>query len=224
MSFNSKYKGQEVEDLLDKISRMPEGSSSAGGAYALQEHGSDDTIFTLTPNTFHVWGEVESLELSLGEEQEGVANEYLFQFETKLSGTALTLPHNLAWANGTEPEIKNYRIYQVSILNGLATAMEFKREAVISEFTIYIYEGMFWTEMNSYTETYEFEVGMTWGEWVNSEYNTNGYYKIDKYDDSIYNDNVGETSSGYTAVINSSTGIPVYSDDFINDGEYYSIE
>lgn len=36
---------------------------------------------------------------------------------------------------------------------------------------------------------YQAEEGMTWGEWVNSEYNTDGYY-LDYYD-SIFNPNIG---------------------------------
>ena len=198
------------------------GGGSAGGAYALQEHGSDDTIFTLTPNTFHVWGEVESLELSLGEAQEGVANEYLFQFKSGGEATALTLPADIIWANGDAPTIESKCTYQISILNGLAAVMKFqKKEVVISEFTIDIVEG--WGFDNMYSETYEFEVGMTWGEWVNSEYNTYGYYKIDEWDNSIYNDNVGMTPSSMNVVMNEYLD-NIYSGDFIDGDIVYRIE
>ena len=203
------------------------GGGSAGGAYALQEHGSDDTIFTLTPNTFHVWGEVESLELSLGEAQEGVANEYLFQFKSGSEATALTLPADIVWANGDAPTIESKCTYQVSILNGFAAIMKFKKkETVISEFSIGIVEG--WGFDNMYSETYEFEVGMTWGEWVNSKYNTNGYYEIyideenEYYNGTIFNNNVSTTPSGDNSVLGDG-GMPVYSHELINGDINYDI-
>jgi hypothetical protein len=136
------------------------GSSSGNGAYALVEHGTNDTTFTLTPNTFHVWGEVGSLTLTLGEEQSGVANEFLFQFESGKTATTLTLPDDLIWANDDIPVIESKCTYQISILNNLATIMKFKKPIVIISFII----G---------TGTFQAEEGMTWGDWVNSGYNIN---------------------------------------------------
>ena len=40
--------------------------TSSGGAYPEVNHGTGDTTFTLTPNTFHVWDEVTSLTLNFG--------------------------------------------------------------------------------------------------------------------------------------------------------------
>lgn len=102
------------------------GSSSGGsGAYAEVNHGTSDTTFTLTPNTFHVWDEVASLDLSFAEEQSGVANEYLFQFTSGATATTLTLPDGLKWANDAAPTIAENMIYQVSVLKGLASVLEF---------------------------------------------------------------------------------------------------
>lgn len=42
------------------------GSSSGNSAYSEVSHGTADTTFTLTPNTFHIWDEVSSLTLTLG--------------------------------------------------------------------------------------------------------------------------------------------------------------
>ena len=97
------------------------GSSSA--AYGLVEHGTSDTTFTLTPNTFHVWNEVASLTLTLGEEATGVANEYIFQF-TSGATTTLTLPDDIRWTN--EFSIESNKIYQISILNRLGTVMSWE--------------------------------------------------------------------------------------------------
>ena len=95
-------------------------------AYALVNHGTDDTTFTLTPNTFHVWGIVSSLTLTFGSETEGVANEYLFQFSCSSSvATTLSLPSSVMWADGETPTIEVMKTYQVSILNNCATIQSF---------------------------------------------------------------------------------------------------
>lgn len=99
------------------------GASSS--AYPEVNHGTGDTTFTLTPNTFHVWDEVTSLTLNFGNETSGVANEYLFQFTSGPTATSLTLPNSIKWVNGSAPTIAKNMIYQVSILKGLASVLEF---------------------------------------------------------------------------------------------------
>ena len=117
------------------------GSNSSGGAYALIEHDTNDTTFTLTPNTFHTWGEVGSLILTFGEEQSGVANEFLFQFESGETATTLTLPDNLIWANDDTPVIESNYTYQVSILKGLAAIMKFKKKTNLIENKLTVTNG-----------------------------------------------------------------------------------
>lgn len=101
------------------------GSSVGGGAYTEVSHGTGDTTFELTSNTFHVWDEVASLTLTLGAETAGVANEYLFQFTSGATATTLTLPDDIKWANGVPPTIAENMIYQVSVLKGMASVLEF---------------------------------------------------------------------------------------------------
>lgn len=109
------------------------GSSSGSGAYSEVNHGTSDTTFALTPNTFHVWEEISALTLTLGSETAGVANEYLFQFTSGATATSLTLPDDIKWANDSAPTIEPNMIYQVSILKGLATALEFKNAVALIE-------------------------------------------------------------------------------------------
>lgn len=117
------------------------GGSSSGGAYAEVNHGTSDTTFTLTPNTFHVWDEVAALDLSLGDEQAGVANEFLFQFTSGATPTTLTLPDSIKWVNDSAPTIAENTIYQISILNGLAVVLKFSNEIEILENFINIGSG-----------------------------------------------------------------------------------
>lgn len=107
------------------------GSSSGSGAYAEVNHGTSDTTFTLTPNTFHVWDEVSALTLTLGSETAGVANEYLFQFTSGATVTSLTLPDDIKWTE--ELVIEMNRIYQVSILKGLASVLSWESEPKLIE-------------------------------------------------------------------------------------------
>lgn len=116
------------------------GSSSGGsGAYSEVNHGTNDTTFTLTPNTFHVWDEVASLTLDFRSETGGVANEYLFQFTSGATATSLTLPDDIKWAN--ELSIEPNMIYQVSILKGLASVLEFDNAPNLIENHITYDEG-----------------------------------------------------------------------------------
>ena len=140
------------------------GSSSGNGAYAEVNHGTNDTTFTLTPNTFHIWDEVTSLDLSLAEEQEGFANEYLFQFTSGSTATTLTLPDSIKWANDSAPIISENMIYQISVLKGLASVLEFNKVSLIS-FSVY-HTG----KKSEYTA----KEGMTWEQWVESSYNFEG--------------------------------------------------
>lgn len=138
MSYNSKYTGEQVEELLDQVASGNTGGgggSSSGGssAYAEVNHGTGDTTFVLTPNTFHVWDEVASLDLSFADEQAGVANEYLFQFTSGATATTLTLPDGLKWANDSTPTIAENMIYQMSVLKGLASVLEFVGEGALIE-------------------------------------------------------------------------------------------
>ena len=109
------------------------GSSSGSGAYSEVNHGTSDTTFTLTPNTFHVWEEVTSLTLTLGSETAGVANEFLFQFTSGATATTLTLPDDIKWANDSAPTIAENKIYQVSILKGMASVLEFDNAPSVVE-------------------------------------------------------------------------------------------
>ena len=124
----------DISTWANTISNIEGGVSSGGGAYSEVNHGTSDTTFTLTPNTFHVWDEVSSLTLTLGGETSGVANEYLFQFTSGATATTLMLPDTIKWAGGSAPTIQPNMIYQISILNDLGSVLEFSNAVVSSIF------------------------------------------------------------------------------------------
>lgn len=148
--------------------------TSSGGAYPEVNHGTGDTTFTLTPNTFHVWDEVTSLTLNFGNETSGVANEYLFQFTSGSTATSLTLPNSIKWANDNVPTIGANMIYQMSILHGLASVLEFNYIDCNKEpltFKISSPGTINWTASDT-TVTKTIEYKLNNGEWTSITSNT----------------------------------------------------
>lgn len=145
------------------------GSSGGSGAYAQVYHGIGDTTFTLTPNTFHVWDEVASLDLTIGDEVVGILNEFIFQFTSGDTATSLVLPDSIVWDELLM--ILPKKIYQVSILNGLATTLmwAYSKGGKIINFTV------------NGNVSFGAEEGMSWEDFINSDYNTNIPGLNDKY-------------------------------------------
>lgn len=84
-------------------------------------HGTKDTTFALIPNEIHVWGEVDSLTLTLSPfSEKDILAEYCFEFKCPANkATTLSLPSNLKWYRGIVviPEIG--KTYQCSIVNNM---------------------------------------------------------------------------------------------------------
>ncbi len=83
-----------------------------------RKYGMSETVYTIEPNEFYVWGEVASLDLSFAEEILNATNEYTFQFTSGATPTSLTLPDTIQWVNGA-PSIEANKTYQVSIVNNI---------------------------------------------------------------------------------------------------------
>ena len=64
--------------------------------------------------------------------------------------------------------------------------------------------------------TYQSADGMTWLEWVNSEYNTAGYYCSNAYD------YVGNSDDKYSYLVKRSNGTLVVGSEYIINGEAYT--
>ena len=110
MSYNSKYKGAEVEGLISDIPNKQDKVS-------VVDHGTGDTTFALTPNILHKWGTVTSLTITFASPVDTtVANYYMFEFTSGTTATTLSLPSTVTWAS--DVSIEANKKYQVSILNG----------------------------------------------------------------------------------------------------------
>lgn len=109
---NSVRAVQEPNSPSEIVSKV---SNKADKIFVI-DHGTEDTTFTLTPNTYHKWGTVTSLTLTLGTLSDtSVYKEYMFEFISGTTATTLSLPSTISWAS--EPNIEAGKTYQVSILN-----------------------------------------------------------------------------------------------------------
>ena len=173
-----------------------EGGGSGGGSSAYPESylRTSNTTMSISPNVFYVWDEVPSLTLTFSEGTSGVANEYLFQFTSGSTPTTLSLPNDIKWENDSAPTISENKIYQVSILKGLASVLEFKNSP--SEIEFYVDGNLFNALSN-----------MTWEEFINSDYNPDIYndkmfiagdYGNPKYAGSVYSEDDIEYYTIYT--------------------------
>jgi hypothetical protein len=104
--------------ISDKIADV------GGSAYPLVYHGMDETSCTIESNILHVWGVMQELVIHLsGKINANVANEYIFQFASGEVPTVLTITHSIKWNSSEPPIFEANKIYQISILNDLATVM-----------------------------------------------------------------------------------------------------
>lgn len=85
-----------------------------------------ETTVAIAPNVLNLWGEVATLDITLGEPKEGIINEYMFQFTSGATATTLILPADIKWLS--EPNVQANKTYQVSIINNLGVIGEFSHE------------------------------------------------------------------------------------------------
>jgi hypothetical protein len=105
------------ESILGSGNITIQGGGTAG--IPIVNHGTDDTTFSVTPNTLHIWGEVAALTLTLATPTDAtIVNEYMIQFTSGSTATTLSLPASLTWY-GSAPSIEADKTYQISIINNV---------------------------------------------------------------------------------------------------------
>lgn len=108
----------------EEVQGAPDGDITLRAVTHIQDRTtSTDTAFTLTPNYKYLFGEKESLSLTLGTITDPtIVNHYMFEFISGSTATTLSLPASIKWT--TEPSIKPNKIYQISIENNLGVIQE----------------------------------------------------------------------------------------------------
>lgn len=124
---------QLTEDTTHRVVTDTEKAAWNGKAnkVLVNNHGTSDTTYSVTPNVLHIWGTVGSLTLTLATPTDNtIENEYKIQFTSGSTATQFSLPQGVEWGT-QDPEqpnplvVKANAIYQISIINniGLWTAI-----------------------------------------------------------------------------------------------------
>jgi hypothetical protein len=85
-------------------------------------HGTGSTTLAIAPNTFHVWGTVSALNITLtAPTDSNVVNLYSFQFTSGSTPTNLTLPSGVQWPKDNELTVEANMVYEINIRDNKAT-------------------------------------------------------------------------------------------------------
>lgn len=90
---------------------------------------STSNSMTLIPNVYHrnTNTSLSSLNITLEAISDTtILNEYFVEFTTRSSGTTVSLPSSIKWANGETPTFEASTTYQISIVNNLGIVTKFK--------------------------------------------------------------------------------------------------
>ena len=124
--YDGQYGLVKVDTSINPESKNPVSGKAVAEAIYTSVVNQTTTTATIAPNVLNVWGEVSSLDITLGEGKDGVINEYMFQFTSGATATTLVLPADIKWVSA--PNIQANKIYQVSIINNLGVIGEFSHE------------------------------------------------------------------------------------------------
>lgn len=91
----------------------------------VERGGSGTVTKQIKPNTFYKFGPCSKLTITLAAEESGILNEYMFEFVSGSTATALSVPDTVTWSGGEDPTIEANKTYQVSIVNNLAVYAAF---------------------------------------------------------------------------------------------------
>lgn len=89
---------------------------------------STSSSMTLSPNVYYrnTSTSLSTLTITLGSvSNSNIINEYFVEFTTSSSGTTVSLPSTVKWANGETPTFENGKTYQISIVNNLGVCTKF---------------------------------------------------------------------------------------------------
>ena len=105
------------------------GSGSSSGSANKQLSTSTSSSMTLSPNVYYrnTSTSLASLTITFGSvSNSNIMNEYFVEFTTRSSGTTVSFPSSVKWADGVTPTWEAGCTYQVSVINNLGVVTKFK--------------------------------------------------------------------------------------------------
>jgi hypothetical protein len=122
------YKGTVTSVKINGQSKSPSSGVVDLGYVNKQLSTTTSSSMTLSPNIYYrnTSTSLSSLTITLGSvSNSNILNEYFVEFTTRSSGTTVSLPSSIKWANGVTPTFENGKTYQISIVNNLGTCVKF---------------------------------------------------------------------------------------------------
>lgn len=122
------YKGTVTSVKINGVSKSPSSGVVDLGYVNKQLSTSTSSSMTLSPNIYYrnTNTSLSSLTITLGSvSNSNIINEYFVEFTTSSSGTTISLPSSIKWANGVTPTFESGKTYQISIVNNLGTYIKF---------------------------------------------------------------------------------------------------
>ena len=114
---------------VDNVSKTPSSGVVNLGYVNKQLITSKSSTMTLSPNIYYrnTSTTLSTLTITLGSIANSyIINEYFVEFTTRSSGTTISLPSTIKWANGETPTFEASTTYQISIVNNLGVVTKFK--------------------------------------------------------------------------------------------------
>ena len=114
---------------VDGVSKTPSNGVVDAGYVNKQLITSKSSTMTLSPNIYYrnTSTSLSTLTITLGSiTNSNIINEYFVEFTTSSSGTTISLPSTIKWANGETPTFEASTTYQISIVNNLGVVTKFK--------------------------------------------------------------------------------------------------
>ena len=218
-------------------------SSAFQNCVSLQEIVIPKSVTSIQHTTFRNCKSLKSVVFEEGSSIASIPN-YMFYDCEKLEEikipSKVTLIGSFAFQN-----CKSCLVYDFSDLSGVPQTYDRPFEGISANAKIIVPEDLFldwicatnWVTWENYITTvnngFSFDIefggqyianeGMTWQEWINSKYNTGGYYINDQ---GVVTSEIHGGDSGYIGIYNQSTGnydVPVFADDLIIKNEYYGL-
>ena len=123
------YKGTVTSVKVDNVSKTPSSGAVDLGYVNKKLTTSTSSSITLSPNVYYrnTNTSLSTLTIKLGSvSNSNIINEYFVEFTTRSSGTTVSLPSTVKWANGETPTFEASTTYQISIVNNLGVVTKFK--------------------------------------------------------------------------------------------------
>lgn len=128
-SYTEQYKGTVTGVKINGETKNPSSGVVVLGYINKQLSTSTSSSMALSPNIYYrnTSTALSTLTITLDSvSNNNIINEYFVEFTTSSSGTTVSLPSTIKWANGEIPTFEASTTYQISIVNNLGVVTKFE--------------------------------------------------------------------------------------------------